>query len=268
MALGAGLGSDVPPTNGLATDQSSLPYEEPRSLSGSIYAKGADGEEPLFRFRRHAHRSGDKLVVDREYLYPDGRPAAEEKAVYEGDSLVSYVLNEVQIGALGSLEIHYTSRQPPKGTVEFTYRAEPGGKVKTHRENLAPDTLTADMVGPFLLAHWQALAEGQSVRCRYLVIPRRETVGFTFTRAGESVWRGRPVVLVRMEVTSPLLSPLVKPLIFTIEQAPPHRVLQYTGRTTPRLKTDGKWKDFDAVTIFDWEPATPKKPSQPSGQNP
>jgi hypothetical protein len=262
-ALHAGLASDTPSTNGVATAQSVLLYEEPRSLTGSISAEGSDADKPLFRFRRQVHRSGDKLTVDRQYLYPDGKPAAEEKVVYEGDSLVSYVLNETQIGALGSLDIHYTSRQPPKGTIEFTYRAEPGGKVKSHRETLAPDTLTSDMVGAFLLAHWQALSEGQSVRCRYLVVPRRETVGFTFIKAGESVWRGRPVTLVRMEATSPLLSPLVKPLIFTMEQAAPHRVLQYAGRTTPKVKTDGKWMDIDAVTVFDWDPESVKSSDHP-----
>jgi hypothetical protein len=118
---------------------------------------------------------------------------------------------------------------------------------------LAPDTLTADMVGHFLIGNWDRLAGGDSVRCRYLVVPRRETVGFTFARAGDTVWRGCPAVLVRMEATSALLSPLIKPLVFTVERAAPHRVLQYTGRILPKVQVDGKWKDAEAVTVFDWD---------------
>jgi hypothetical protein len=58
-----------------------------------------------------------------------------------------------------------------------------------------------------------------------------------------------------MEVSSLLLAPLVDPLFFTIEKAPPHRVLQYVGRTTPKIQSRGKWKDLDAVTVIDWETA-------------
>jgi hypothetical protein len=32
-----------------------------------------------------------------------------------------------------------------------------------------------------------------------------------------------------------------------------HRVLQYTGRTTPKIKFKSGWKDLDAVTVFDWK---------------
>jgi hypothetical protein len=122
-------------------------------------------------------------------------------------------------------------------------------------EALADNTLIGDMVGPFLVSHWDALRRGERVKCRYIVLPRRETVGFTFVKAPESMQPGRDVLIVRMEASSPLLAALVDPLFFTIEQAPPHRVLQYVGRTTPQVQVGGKWKDLDAVTVFDWESA-------------
>ena len=56
-----------------------------------------------------------------------------------------------------------------------------------------------------------------------------------------------------VEPTSPIISALVNPLFFTIEKASPHRVLQYVGRTTPKIKAGGKWKDLDAVTVFEWK---------------
>jgi hypothetical protein len=56
-----------------------------------------------------------------------------------------------------------------------------------------------------------------------------------------------------MEATSRVIALLVDPLFFTIEKAPSHRVLEYEGRTTPKTKSGNKWKDLDAVTVFDWE---------------
>jgi hypothetical protein len=40
-----------------------------------------------------------------------------------------------------------------------------------------------------------------------------------------------------------------------MQKDPPHHVLQYVGRTTPKVEVAGKWKDLDAVTVFDWESA-------------
>jgi hypothetical protein len=93
------------------------------------------------------------------------------------------------------------------------------------------------------------------VKCRYIVVPRRETVGFTFTKEAASTWQGRQVLIVRMEASSQVIAALVNPLVFTVEQAWPHRVLQYVGRTTPKTQAGSKWKDLDAVTVFDWDSA-------------
>ncbi len=108
------------------------------------------------------------------------------------------------------------------------------------------------MVAPFLISHWQDLLQGAKVKCRYIVIPRRETVGFTFAKDSESTWQGRPVVVIKMAATSPFVAAMVNPMFLTIERNPPHHVLQYAGRTTPKISVGGKWKDLDSVTVFDW----------------
>jgi hypothetical protein len=81
-----------------------------------------------------------------------------------------------------------------------------------------------------------------------------ETVGFAFRKDSETTWHGRKVIIVKMEPSSRIIAALVEPLFFTIESAPPHRVVQYVGRTTPKIQAGGKWKDLDAVTVFDWKP--------------
>jgi hypothetical protein len=229
----------------------SLDYEEPKHLKGAIYAEGTATNALLFRFTRVATRSGAMLDVLRNYTYPDGKFAAREHLVYEGNDLTLYELDQTQTGATGSARIR-RPQKPAKASIEFTYTAA-GEKPKTSTETLAENTLVNDMVGPFLLSHWDALMRGQKVKCRFIVVPRRETLGLTLSKVSETKWQDREVVLVRMEATSSIIGLLLDPLDFTIEKNPPHRVLQYTGRTTPLTQVGSKWKDLDAVTVFEWE---------------
>ena len=237
-----------------APDGEALKYEQRTNLTGSIYLQGREGQQPLFKFKRRASRSGSTLNVVRDFTYPDGKSAARERVVYEGDNLVLFELVELQIGARGSANIHLSPGDPAKGRIEFAYATGtgPSDHPKVRSEPLQANTLINDMVGPFLAAHWDALAQGQKVKCRYIVVPRRETVGFEFVKQSESTWHGKEVMIVKMEPASLIIAALVEPLFFTLEKASPHRVLQYVGRTTPKLNVGGKWKDLDAVTVFDW----------------
>jgi len=232
-----------------------LKYEEPQYLTGAIYASGGERKDLLFNFKRVSTRSGTILKVQRDFTYPDGKIAARERVVYSGDTLVTYQLEEMQIGASGTANIRLRAAGPAKGRIEFEYSKESGARPKLRSEPLSSNALIADMIGPFLASHWDSLQQGQKLKIRYIVVPRTETVGFTFVKESDAQWRGRDVIILKMEATSKLLAILVDPLFFTIEKAPPHRVLQYAGRTTPKLQVGGKWKDLDATTVFDWESA-------------
>jgi hypothetical protein len=255
---GLGLGIALFTVSGLiAADgtqsEARLKYEEPKSLNGAIYARGSDQQKLLFRFKRQATRSGFALRVVRDYTYPDGKPAAQEEVVYEGNNLVSFILRQFQIGAQGSAKIKHTTGSPAEGTIQFEYVKNPGSAAKLRSEALRENTLVGDMVAPFLAEHWDALMRGEKVRSRYIAVPRMETVGFTFVKDAASDLQEAEAVSIRMEPTSRIIAAIVDPLYFSIEQAPPHRVLRYNGRTTPKLNVRGKWEDLDAITVFDWK---------------
>jgi hypothetical protein len=253
-AAGIGLGHGI--AFGEAASRSLVEvskYEEPKFLSGAIYARGT--KQLVFKFKRVAERSGNTLKVQRDFSYPDGKLAARERVRYDGDLLISYELEELQIGAKGRAVIRRHSDDPGQGNIDFEYTREPDVRPKSRSEVLRENTLIADMVGQFLASHWDGLERGEKVKCRYIVVPRMETVGFTFVKDGDATRAGVPVMVVRMEASSALLAPLVDPLFFTIEKSRPHRVLEYTGRTTPKIQVKGKWKDLDALTVFDWESA-------------
>ncbi len=233
MDAGAGDGNvqgTEPPKSG----GTHLKYEAPQYLTGAIYAPV--NKQLLFKFTRTATRDGSTLKIARDFTYPDGKLAARERVVYEVDELVSFELVESQTGATGSAKIRRAPDHPFKGTVDFAFAGQAGARVKSSTE------------GP----HWDELMRGDKVKCRYVVVPRRETVGFTFVKESESTWQGREVLTVRMEPSSLLVEALVAPLFFTIEKAPPHHVLQYVGRTSLKIRVGGKWKDLDAVSVFDW----------------
>jgi hypothetical protein len=230
-----------------------LKYEEPRYLTGSIYAP--DRKQILFKFKRIADRSGSTLKVEREFTSLDGKLAARERVGYEGDELASYELEETQTGGTGSARIQRDPENAAKGSIKFEFAPEAGGRAKMRTEALRENTLIGDMVGPFLTAHYEELRRGDKVKCRLIVVPRRETVGFTFIKDTARTQAGHDELVVKMVVSSRLLAALVDPLFFTMEQAPPHHVLQYAGRTTPKLRAGNQWKDLDAVTVFDWDSA-------------
>src|SRR5260370_101180 len=99
----------------------SFKYEEPKILTGTIYAKQATREQALFKFKRVATRSGSNLEVVREYNHPTGESAAKERIIYEKDDLVSYELEETQAAARGSAKIRQDPSNPAKRLVVFHY---------------------------------------------------------------------------------------------------------------------------------------------------
>jgi len=228
--------------------------EGPKVLTASIYSQGGGSQHLLYRFKRVAEQSGPTLKVLREYTYPDGRLAARERAIYSGDSLRTYELEELQTGGAGSARIEADPKNPARLTITFQYAATPSSRARSEsrHEPLSENTLVNDMVGSFLASHWEQLRTGQAVRCQYVVVPRRETLGFSFKKDSECKWRGKDVLVLKMRPTNPFISALVDPLYFTVEEAPPHRVLQYAGRTTPKILEGNRWRDLDAVTVFDW----------------
>ena len=236
-----------------AQPAATIDYFEPSVLTGTVYAKAADPKEVLFTFKRTATRSGQTIHVLREFTSPAGKLAARERVQYEGDRLVSVEFEEPGSGAAGTIAVDAEGKSASERKVHFTYSAGADSSKKTDSEKFQGDTLVSDMIAPWLAAHWAALTNGSAVKCRYAVVARLETVGFKFVKESEGTWRGIPVITVKMEPTSWVIARLVDPLHFTVEKEGQHRVLQYIGRTTPRLQHGKKWEDLDAVSVYDWK---------------
>src|SRR5436190_1758820 len=91
---------------------------------------------------------------------------------------------------------------------------------------------------------WSMTQAGSS---RFIAQSRLETVGFKLAKDGEVIWRGKPTIRLKMEPTNFVIAQIVDPLFFIVEKEGAHRILEYDGRTTPKMKRGKDWKDLDAV---------------------
>ena len=227
-------------------------YETPKLLKGAIYT--GDRKTKLFLFTRRSNAVGSELEVIREYNYPDGKPAARETVTYQGNQFRGFELKDFQTGSSGAVRSILRPWDSQR-VLHFEYSEKPGTKAKRAEEPSRPDTLVTDMIPPFLLTHWERLMRGEDIKCRLVVIQRRETVGFTFHKVSSNAEPGK--VVVKMSPSGAIIAALVDPVFFVMEKEAPHHILEYSGRTTPRIKKGSSWKDLEAVTVFDWANYTP-----------
>jgi hypothetical protein len=225
-------------------------YSQPALLTGTVYEKGSDMRKVLFTCQRTATRSNSVVRSLIEFRTADGVVAARERTIYDGGELVAFELEQVQAGSQGRV---VRSREGGQTKLAFEFTPAKTGHKKTGSESPQRDTLVNDMIGRYVQAHWDSLNAGVAVKFRYVALERAETVGFKLVKEAETTWGNKPAIRIRMEPTSLIIAALVDPLYFTVEKNPPHRILSYVGRVTPKIEKEGKWKDLDAVTVYDWK---------------
>ena len=229
-------------------------FLEPVSLSAAIFPRSPSNSPALFTFRRTARLEGSSVIALREYFASDGTAAAKETVVYERDQLRRFVLEESQISARGSAMFDRT----PEGKTIITFEYETGAETKRKRKSTETQSevvLISDTIPAFISDHWEKLTNGQVLRFRYAIIPRVETIAFTLRNNSQTKFNNRPVAQIEMRPASRLLQRFVDPIVFSVEYESPHRILQYVGRTTPKMRRGRAWDDLEAITIFDWKSA-------------
>ncbi len=245
--------------SGLAGDASNpataeaYDYAKPKLLTGTLYAMRSDRKTVLFTFRRTATRSGATVHVERQFLTTNGTVAAVEKIRYESNRLVSYEMRDYQARVSGAIHIEPDSENPARQDIFISYAhglTPPKGRART----LQPDTVIDDTLYPFMLAHWDDLLRGKAVEFHFVSLDWERTFEFELVKTGESMRHGQPVVQLTMKPASMFVAALVKPLLFTVQEHDPHRILSYTGRTTPRILKGKSWKYLDAETVFHYPP--------------
>jgi len=245
---------------GFADNAANLPkvwdVAGPARFTGTLYEMGSHRQKVLYRFVRTAARTGCAVRVERQFTTPDGKLAAVETVFYESNQLVSYGMKEFQANLSGSIEIGPEPAQAGQSRIRIGY-AKALVPIQGAWQPLAPNTLIDDDLYPFMLAHWDDLMGGESVKFHFVSIEWQRTFNFRLVKTGENVVAGHNCEQIAMKPVGFLLSQVVNPLVFTVEKAPPHLILSYLGRTTPRVRQGGAWKYLDAETVFDLDQIRP-----------
>ena len=223
------------------------------SVQGTLYAGSPHSDPPIFRFIRTVEHQGAELIAHLGYVGVDGKPAVRETVTYDGGRFSRYAEQNFQNGSHGEVGVR---RAGDALIVDYSFT--PGGAHAATRHNLEhfagddDSVLIDDDVVPFILEHWSTLQLGGKVALHYVVASRTETIGCALRRLGDTNWRGIPAVDIAMAPTGFFTRLLVKPVHFILEKGGQHRLLEYRGRTLPKIRQDGGWRNLDAVTEFQW----------------
>ena len=167
--------------------------------------------------------------------------------------MVSCEMKELQAGLWGNIQIKGTAKNPGRQTIIINHGHDGDAKKNGSTEDLSAEVLIDDTIYPFILGHWDELMRGSPVKFRFVSFEWEKTFSFKLSKSDESFQDRTQVVTIKMEPTNLLVAQLINPLTFTLEKNGPHRVVEYLGRTTPRIGSGKSWKYLDADTVFDWK---------------
>jgi hypothetical protein len=235
-----------------APSDAAYDYASPALVTGTLYAIGSDRKQILYTFHRTATRAGDSVHAVRQFFATNGTVAAEEDVTFTAGRLVAFEMHEFQAGVSGAIRVTPDPKHPDRQKLFISFGRSLTPPAKGDTEALAPDTVIDDTLYPFMMDHWDDLMRGDAVKFHFVSLERERTYEFRFVKTGEAREAGRTVVRIKMEPVSKFVAAFVDPMWFTVQKDDPHRILSYTGRTTPRVQKGKSWKYLDAESVFDW----------------
>ncbi len=220
-----------------------------------------DHSKQMFDYKSESETNGSLKVYTNTITDMAGGVLVIEKTVMslsgENETLVSFEQDQKQISTVGKLEVR-------DGKVFFHFTKD--GKAKSDDEKAGPDFIVTSTLLKYVQNNWAGIQKGETVKARLGVLDRMETVGFQFTKESENGQDVASGVIVKMKPSSVIIAAMVNPLRFNFS-ADGKRLFSLEGRTSVKLKVDGKLKDFDGYTVYSW-PTSPEKSPEKSAEKP
>lgn len=211
-----------------------------------------DRNKVLFTAVNEYEIKGDLKTYTSTFKDADGKVAAIETTTFAlkngSETLVSYIQDQKQLEALGKVEI-------VGDEAKFSYTRD--GKTKTATEKVSGDFVVGPSLVSFLKSNWEKIAKGETVKARFVVVDRLETVGFQYFKEKEKDVQGKPGVVVKMKPSSFLIAAIVDPLHFAFDKDG-QQLLELEGRTVVKIQKESKFKDFDGFTVYTHASAQPE----------
>lgn len=202
----------------------------------------------LFEQSNKDYSSKDESYSQSLYKYPDGRLAVEETLYKDKEGrFKKYVISHKQINEKWMIE--KVGHQLNFRRVYFD-----SGEVKRDSEDWTEDFVVGPTLVSYLRGRWNQLNKGESVKIRFGVPARRETVGFKFKKDADKTSQAKGQLVLKMTPSNFIISLLVDP-IYLYFDVQAKRLLKVKGRTLPRKrkKDGGGWDELDVQTVFNYK---------------
>ena len=195
-----------------------------------------DGKEKLFTLSAQRVLTADGMTYTATFKDMTGTVVGEEKVETKTGSLVRYDVVRPLVKEKGLIEVK-------DGKIYFTYTED--GKTSQAKTALKPDTLVSGTLVPFMESRLKDLLEKKEVTFGYAVWFRKEVMGFKFSFEKEEANN----IIIKMIPTNFLYRSLVNPIYFTMDKTT-KKLVSIKGRSLPKIKKDGSWRDFDGFIKY------------------
>ena len=213
-------------------------------FTAKAYDLGSDRSKVLFTVRNESEDRGDTKFFSTVYSGPGGQQLVHETMEFakSGDdlNLKWYRLEQLQLKSDGKIEL-------TPGNAHFTYTKN--GKTKTADEKIGDNFIVGPSLIRYIGKNWSDILAGKTIKTRFAVLERLETVGFDFFKEKDGQLNGEKTVIVKMKPSSFVISALVDPLHFYFSEDG-KKLHELYGRTAVKKEVDGKFKDLDAVIVY------------------
>lgn len=232
--------------SGLA-DAASAQNADTVATKARLYAIDSGREELLYDFSADLTTEGNSSVLKTRYTdrkWDEGKLAVSETLVRKDGRIVRYEIVQHQTDERGLIE--YID-----GKLRFSHTNR--GTTSTDTHNHTDDFVVGHMLTDYMIKNWQRVLAGDTITVQYGVWNRRRPIRFRFRKSIERKEDGRDVVVVRFEAKNLGIRLLMGSYINFNFQKSPLRLLSIQGRTLPRLKRWGRWKNLNADMVFSYD---------------
>lgn len=195
----------------------------------------------LYNMSSEITQNGDDMTRKNTFTSTSGDVAYVEEGTAKKGVIQKYTADQKQTGEKGEITVNGNE-------VKFIY-TDTKGKKKESKEKLESNFVVAPTLIPYLHAHWDELLAGKKIEIRYGVWFRNESVGFRMYKSKEVKYKDRPAIEVIMNPSAWIIRQLVDDLTFTFDLQT-KQLVTLKGRVPPKKKSGDKWKDLDALTIY------------------
>lgn len=223
------------------------PQLDESAYYGKVYQLDSHREELLYHYRVNIINFGKKKIYKTEYMdrkWNVGEAAVTEYIETKSGDIVEYKINHKQTGETGSFRI-------ANKEIIFTHTHDGTKETATHP--LVKDFVVMPTLITHIQSNWKRLVKGERLLVHYGVWNRRNTLRFTIKKVKELTKDGQNLVLFRFEAKNLGIRLLMgQPLnfYFNKDTKQPYLVL---GRTLPKYKRWGRWKNLNAETVISYD---------------